>query len=72
MEVLSNFTECYLKNEQLQSGKMVVCEMETIEKEFYAAYEAAQMYLDSIEDESLSISSVDLHVPQESEVILTI
>ena len=42
--------------------------METIEKEFYSAYEAAQTYLNSIEDESLSVASVDLHVPQESEV----
>ena len=32
MEVLSNFTKFYLKNGQLQSGEMVVCEMETIEK----------------------------------------
>ena len=42
--------------------------METIEKEFYLAYEAAQTYLDSIEDESSSVASVDLYVPQESEV----
>ena len=68
MEVLSNFTEFYLKNGQLQCGEMVVCEMETIEKEFYSAYEAAQAYLDSIEGESSSVPSVDLHVPQESEV----
>ena len=42
--------------------------METIEKEFFSAYEVAQAYLDSIKDESSSVPSVDLHVPQESEV----
>ena len=47
---------------------MVVCEMETIEKESYFAFEALQAYLDSIEDESSSVPSVDLHVPQETEV----
>ena len=68
MEVLSNFTEFYLNNGQLQCGEMVVCEMETMEKEFYSAYEAAQACLDSIEHESASVPSVDLHVSQESEV----
>ena len=42
--------------------------METIEKEFYLAYEAAQAYMDSIGDDASSVSSVDLHVLQESEV----
>ena len=50
--------EFYLKNGQLQNEKIVVCEMETIEKEFYLAYEVTQTYLGSIEDES---SSVDLN-----------
>ena len=57
MEVLSNITEFYLKNGHLERGEMVVFEMKTIEKEFYSAYEAAQTYLGSIEDELSSVAS---------------
>ena len=47
---------------------MMVCEIETIEKEFYLAYEVTQTYLGSIEYESSSVASVDSNENQESEV----
>lgn len=57
MEVLSNFSDFYTKNKELQKCKMVVREMEKIEEDFHLACETAREYLNSREDDKSSISS---------------
>ena len=46
-EVMANFSKFYINNKALQKAKIVICEMEKIEGEFYKTYETAREYLDS-------------------------
>ena len=60
LEVLYNFSDFYLENNDLQKSQKIVCEMEKIEEEFYSALEAKRDYLDSQRDDRSSILSIDL------------
>lgn len=57
MKVLTNFSDFYIKTEDIQKSKRVVSEMEKLEEEFHAAYETAREYLDSRKDDRSSVAS---------------
>ena len=57
LKVLSNFSDFYIQNSEIQKGQRIVNEMEKIEEEFYTSYEAAREYLDSRRDEASSVAS---------------
>ena len=57
MEVLSNFSDFYVDNNELQKSQTIVGEMEKIDEEFHAAHERKREYLDSQHDDNASVSS---------------
>ena len=60
LELLSNFSDFYFENNELQKSQKIISEMERIEEEFHSAHEAKQDYLDSQKDDRSSIFSIDL------------
>ena len=62
MEVLTNFSDFYSKNGELQKDKKIISEMEKIEEDYYTAYGTAQEYLNSRKDDSSSITSEVLSI----------
>ena len=60
LELLSNFSDFYFENNELQKSQKIISEMERIEQEFHSAHEAKQDYLDSQKDDRSSIFSIDL------------
>ena len=57
MDVMSKLSDVDFKQNQLDSGKNVVIEMEKLGDEYYMAYEAGMEYLDSRKDERSSVCS---------------
>ena len=57
MEVLTNFSDFYTENGELQKDKKIISEMENIEEDYYTAYGTIQEYLNSRKDDSSSITS---------------
>ena len=55
MELLSNCTTIYLRNNEIQKTNVVISEMEEIEKDFTAVYETAWVYLKSRVDDTSGI-----------------
>ena len=60
LELLSNFSDFYFENNELQKRQKIISEMERIEGEFQSAHEAKRDYLDSQKDDRSSIFSIDL------------
>ena len=60
LEVLYNFSDFYLENNDLQKSQKIVCETEKIEEQFYSAHKAKRDYLDSQRDDRSNILSIDL------------
>ena len=60
LELLSNFSDFYIENNELQKSQKIISEMERIEEEFHSAHEAKRDYLDSQKDDRSSIFSIDL------------
>lgn len=71
MEVLTNFSDFYTRNGEVQKDKILIREMEKIEKDYYTAYEAAQEYLNSRKDDSSSITADVLSVDMLQQMNIT-
>ena len=71
MEVLTNFSDFYTRNGEVQKNKILIREMEQIEKDYYTAYEAAQEYLNSCKDDSSSITADVLSVDMLQQLNIT-
>ena len=57
MDLLTNFSEFYTKIEEMQKSMRVSNEMEKIDDENSSAYEAANEYLQSRQDNRSSVTS---------------
>lgn len=57
IDVLTNFSEFYIRNNEMQKSMRVSNEMEKIDDEYSSAYEAANEYLQSRQDERSSVTS---------------
>lgn len=55
--VLTNFSDFYTKNNEVQKSKLVVREMDRIEEDFYTTSESAREYLESRKSDNSSVSS---------------
>ena len=62
MDVLTNFSEFYIKIEEMQKSMRVSNEMERIYDEYSSAYEAANEYLQSRQDDRSSMTSDTLTI----------
>ena len=62
MDVLTNFFEFYIKIEEMQKSMRVSNEMEEIIDEYSSAYEAANEYLQSRQDDRSSVTSDNLTI----------
>lgn len=71
MEVLTIFSDFYTRNGEVQKDKILIREMEKIEKDYYTAYKAAQEYLNSRKDDSSSITADVLSVDMLQQMNIT-
>ena len=71
MEVLTFFSDVYTRNKKIQKDKILIREMEKIEKDYHTAYEAAQEYLNSRKDDSSRITADVLSVDMLQQLNIT-
>ena len=57
IDVVTNFSEFYIEIEEMQKSMRVSNEMEKIDDEYSSAYEAANVYLQSHQDDRSSVTS---------------
>ena len=62
IDVLTNFSEFYIRNNEMQKSMRVSNEMETIDDEYSSAYEAANEYLQSRQDDRSNVTSETLTI----------
>ncbi|MCG7878408.1 MAG: hypothetical protein N0C90_19055 [Candidatus Thiodiazotropha endolucinida] len=58
LEVLSNFSDFYMKNKEYLKCKNIICEMEKIEDDYNTANDRTREYMDSRDDNSSLTSNV--------------
>ena len=62
IDVLTNFPEFYIRNNEMQKNMRVSNEMEKIDDEYSSAYEAANEYLQSRQDDRSNVTSETLTI----------